>query len=343
MILWIAELLRGLNFFGLSYLEWVGLLVTLIALGYYLPLYLYDVYIVLIAPALKRGLNLRKMGKWAVVTGATDGIGKAYAEEIARLGINIVLISRSQQKLATVSNEIENTFGVITRTIAVDFTEGVTVYDKIERELQGLEIGILVNNVGIWYPYVDYFTDLPYARKHSQDMIYCNVIPVTFLTHLVLPQMVGRRRGVIINVGGLTGAIPVPFISMYSATKVFVERFSESLAMEYKRQGITIQVVLPGYVATKMARVSKPSVMTPSPTLYVQKALKTVGIEDRTAVYIPHRLALKGFEWGYLFFKTITGGIMYERYSTMREISKRRREAKFRRITIQEEQPLTEL
>ncbi|CAG7836888.1 unnamed protein product, partial [Allacma fusca] len=80
-LLRIASLLRGITVLGLFYLEWVGLLVTLVVIGYEVPRFLYDIYVVWIAPALKRGVNLPKMGKWAVVTGATDGIGKAYAEE----------------------------------------------------------------------------------------------------------------------------------------------------------------------------------------------------------------------------------------------------------------------
>ncbi|CAG7734242.1 unnamed protein product, partial [Allacma fusca] len=256
---------------------------------------------------------------------------------LARLGINIVLISRNLGKLNAVASEIGSTFGVATKIIAVDFTEGPSVYPAIERGLEGLEIGTLVNNVGIWYPYVDYLTDLPDARKHSQDMIFCNVLPVTFLTHMILPGMVERKRGVIINVGTLQSALPVAFLSMYTATKAFVERFSESLSMEYKRHGVIIQVVLPGYVATKMSRVSNPSLMTPSPTKYVQQALKTVGIESRTAVYIPHRMVLKGFEWSFKFFPFIICNIFYQRYVTMRKISKQRREAE----NMNQHQPLT--
>ncbi|CAG7821074.1 unnamed protein product, partial [Allacma fusca] len=94
------------------------------------------------------GTNLTEMGKWAVVTGASDGIGKAFAEQLANLGLNIVLISRSKDKLDLVASNIgENT--VQTKVISVDFTHGVSVYDQIKEETEGMDIGVLINNVGI--------------------------------------------------------------------------------------------------------------------------------------------------------------------------------------------------
>jgi 17beta-estradiol 17-dehydrogenase / very-long-chain 3-oxoacyl-CoA reductase len=96
------------------------------------------------------GVNFRKYGEWAVVTGCTDGIGKAYAEYFAKIGLNVVLISRNLEKLNQQANELGETFKVSTKVIAADFTQN-TIYPRIKTILNDLDIGVLVNNVGLSY------------------------------------------------------------------------------------------------------------------------------------------------------------------------------------------------
>ncbi|CAG7830532.1 unnamed protein product [Allacma fusca] len=323
-ILWAGGTFRSFTFLELSYLEWIGLLWTLAWIVYCIPYFINTLYCIWIAPVLGHYANLRKMGKWAVVTGASDGIGKAYAEEIARLGVNVVLISRSKSKLDDLARELGEKFGVQTKVVSVDFTEGLHIYDEIQKELEGLEIGTLVNNIGIFYPYVEYFTERPNARKHSQDMIFCNVFPVTFMTHMILPQMCSRGRGVIINIGSYLGTIPCPLNSMYSGTKAFTERFTESLSMEYEKSGVIIQAVIPEYVSTRMSGVTKPSWTTPSAKEYVRKALKTVGVESRTSVYIPHRLAILAHETGIFLWRRFGSRAIFNVFLHLRANSKHR-------------------
>ncbi|KAM9312170.1 17-beta-hydroxysteroid dehydrogenase type 3-like [Gastrophryne carolinensis] len=93
--------------------------------------------------------DLRKYGEWAVITGATDGIGKGYARELARRGFHIVLLSRTLEKLQRVAKEIEQESGRKVKIIQADFTGGCEIYPKIEEGLKDLDIGILVNNVGM--------------------------------------------------------------------------------------------------------------------------------------------------------------------------------------------------
>lgn len=97
------------------------------------------------------GVDLQTYGKWAVVTGCTDGIGKAYAEQLAKRGFNIVLISRTLDKLKQQALELENNYNVLTKVIAADFTEPDVIYPEIGAQLEDLDIGILVNNVGVGY------------------------------------------------------------------------------------------------------------------------------------------------------------------------------------------------
>ncbi|XP_015242016.1 very-long-chain 3-oxoacyl-CoA reductase-A [Cyprinodon tularosa] len=228
-----------------------------------------------------------KLGKWAVVTGATDGIGKSYAEELARRGFAMMLISRSQEKLDDVARSLEEQFKVETRTIAVDFGK-LDIYSKIEEGLAELEIGVLVNNVGVSYPYPEYYLHIPDLENFITNTINVNMTSVCQMTRLVLPKMVERSKGVILNISSASGMYPVPLLTVYSATKAFVDFFSRGLHEEYRRQGIIIQSVLPFFVATKMTRIRKPTLDKPTPERYVAAELNTVGLQSQTNGYFPH-------------------------------------------------------
>lgn len=228
-----------------------------------------------------------KLGKWAVVTGATDGIGKSYAEELAQRGFSMMLISRSQEKLDDVAKSLESTYKVETKTIAVDFSE-IDVYPKIEKGLAGLEIGVLVNNVGISYSYPEFFLHIPDLENFITTMINVNITSVCQMTRLVLPRMEARAKGVILNISSASGMFPVPMLTIYSSTKAFVDFFSRGLQTEYKCKGIIIQSVLPFFVATKMTKIRKPTLDKPTPERYVAAELNTVGLQDQTNGYFPH-------------------------------------------------------
>ncbi|XP_040019034.2 very-long-chain 3-oxoacyl-CoA reductase-A isoform X1 [Gasterosteus aculeatus] len=228
-----------------------------------------------------------RLGKWAVVTGATDGIGKSYAEELARRGFAMMLISRSQDKLDDVAMSLKEQFKVETRTIAADFGK-TDIYNKIEAGLAGLEIGVLVNNVGVSYPYPEYYLQIPDLDNFITNMINVNITSVCQMTRLVLPKMTERSKGVILNISSASGMYPVPLLTAYSSTKAFVDFFSRGLHEEYRRQGIIIQSVLPFFVVTKMTRIKKPTLDKPTPDRYVAAELATVGLQDQTNGYFPH-------------------------------------------------------
>ncbi|XP_062989281.1 very-long-chain 3-oxoacyl-CoA reductase-like [Elgaria multicarinata webbii] len=170
-----------------------------------------------------------RLGAWAVVMGATDGIGKAYEEELARRGMKVVLISRSQEKLDQVASEIRERFKVETKTVTSDFGDRVRIYQNIKASLEGLEIGILVNNVMVSYSYPEYFLEISDIDKTIDNIVNINIISVCKMTQLVLPSMLERSKGVIVNVSSFAGLQPSPFLTLYLLTKAFVDFLSQCI------------------------------------------------------------------------------------------------------------------
>ncbi|XP_038564949.1 hydroxysteroid (20-beta) dehydrogenase 2 [Micropterus salmoides] len=236
-------------------------------------------------------VDLRTYGQWAVVTGATSGIGKAYASELAHRGLDVILISRSDEKLEMVAKEIQDQYGRKTRTIQVDFTDGHSIYPSIAEALQGLEIGILVNNVGIAYSdHFAYFLEIPDAEQKITEIINCNMLSIPQMTRLVLPGMVERGRGLIINISSEVGIRPQPLLSLYSATKIFVIYFSQCLHAEYKSKGIIVQCVAPFLVSTNMTKNVTVNCFVKTASGFVREALNTVGHSSYTSGCLSHAL-----------------------------------------------------
>ncbi|XP_016062126.1 PREDICTED: testosterone 17-beta-dehydrogenase 3 [Miniopterus natalensis] len=230
---------------------------------------------------------LKSMGQWAVITGAGDGIGKAYSFELARQGLNVVLISRTLEKLQAVAVEIERTTGSSVKIIQADFTKD-DIYEYIKEELKGLEIGILVNNVGMLPSLLpSHFHNTP---NEIQGLIHCNITSVVKMTQLILKHMESRRKGLILNISSGVALFPWPLYSMYSASKAFMCTFSKALQAEYKAKGIIIQVLTPYAVSTSMTKYLSTSLITKTADEFVKESLNYVTIGDETCGCLAHEI-----------------------------------------------------
>ena len=231
---------------------------------------------------LRPAKNLKKLGKWAVITGATDGIGRAYALALAKKGVSIVLISRTESKLKEVKSEIEKAGykDVEVQYIVCDYGKfDKAAQDGMKKKLEGLEIGILINNVGIGYRYPRFFHELP--DEEVQQIITLNIDSAVWMTRIVLPGMIERKKGAIVNMSSGSALYTMPLLAEYSAAKSFLEKFSRGLNAEYEAKGITVQCQAPFYIATKLAKMRK-SFTVPSPDEYVSMGVKWIGYPDST-------------------------------------------------------------
>nr|XP_027195625.1 hydroxysteroid dehydrogenase-like protein 1 [Dermatophagoides pteronyssinus] len=242
---------------------------------------------------------VEKYGKWAVITGATDGIGLEYARQFAQRGLNIILLGRNSDKLTRVRTQLlemnrERNIQVI--SIQADLnSDDRQMYQRIWREIdpENREIGILVNNAGVMFDSPNRFLDQPETKLWEHVRV--NMLAVLMITRLVLPSMVKRKRGLVINISSIAGYQPLPLMGVYSASKVFVEWFSQSLDIEYRQSNIEIQTLIPNYIGTKMTGFStllqRRSLMYPDAETFTANAIATIGRSRLTSGYWFHDLS----------------------------------------------------
>jgi len=264
----------------------LGTLYILKAIMWLIPLIWSDVKAYILC-GLFRPVDLKSY-KWAVVTGSSDGIGKQYAIALAKSGVNVVLISRSEDKLKAVEKEILDQCNVLVKIVVIDFSEGPSIYDHIRMELSGLEIGILINNVGVAYDYPQYFLEV--STKRCQQIVTVNTAPVTMMTKIILPDMLEKKKGIIVNVSTIGSLLPSPLLTVYSATKKYTDYFTASLQHEYSNKGIIIQSLHPAAVTTNILGGEQNKFWGITPEKYARDAIATIGIQDWSFGTLSHAL-----------------------------------------------------
>jgi uncharacterized protein len=194
-------------------------------------------------------LNFRKnfmqiwQGKTALITGASYGIGTAFARRLAAEGAHLVLTARSTERLQTLADELRSQYQTRVTIIAADLNDAnapQSIFAETQR--QQLAIDLLINNAG-----VGAVGDFASQSLDKQlEMIQVNVTALVALTHLYLPGMLARRHGHILNVASTASFQGVPYLATYAATKSFILNFSEGLWAECKPYGVTVTALCPG-------------------------------------------------------------------------------------------------
>jgi short-subunit dehydrogenase len=189
-----------------------------------------------------------------LITGASTGIGAAFARKLAARGRNVLLVARSEDKLIALCNELGRLTSIRAQYVALDLQQpdsGAQLFEETQK--RELEIEMLINNAG--YGSMGDFARLDLDRE--LEMIQLNVRAVVDLTHRFIGPMRERKRGTIINVASTAGFQAVPYMSTYAATKAFVLTFSEALAEENRLHGIHVMALCPGVTETNFFEASK--------------------------------------------------------------------------------------
>lgn len=225
----------------------------------------------------------------ALVTGASSGIGRGFAEQLARTGYDLVVAARRRDALDALASQLQSADGAEVEVIEADLATDAGVM-TVEQRLARGDIDLLINNAG--FGTRGEFAELPVARELQE--IDLNVRALVRLCHAALPPMCARGAGGIINVASTGGFQPVPFMATYAATKAFVLHFSEALHEEAAPHGVTITCLCPGPVKTAFQETAgidgsaMPSIAYVSVESVVTAAL--AALRRRRAIAIPGAL-----------------------------------------------------
>src|SRR5438477_2839837 len=189
----------------------------------------------------------------ALVTGASAGIGQAFAERLARDGRDVIVVARRRERLEELAQRLKKDNGVDATVLAADLTQPEDLHAVEQAIAEHPTLDLVVNSAGFggYKPFVDLPPD------EAEELIRLHIVALTRLTHAALPGMVSRKRGAIVNIASLLAfsasvpAPPMPFRAVYAGAKSYIVTFSEIVAAEVKASGVQVQALCPGIVATE--------------------------------------------------------------------------------------------
>lgn len=215
-----------------------------------------------------------KYGAWALITGASAGIGEAFARYLARAGVDVILVARRKERLEALATHLTQQHGVQALAIPLDLTDAHFLETLIER-VGDREVGVLVNNAG--YGSAGEFVGRDPARE--ADMVRLNCWAPVVLTHHFVRPMVARRKGAILFVASVVAYQPMPFMTTYSATKAFNLFLGEGLWYELQKYHIDVLALSPGSTDTEFQQVAHMTrgPLVASPEQVVETAMRALG------------------------------------------------------------------
>ncbi len=197
---------------------------------------------------------IRYENRTALITGASSGIGRAFAETLSSKGANVILVARSKAKLDALAAKIRRSNQVTVHVIVADLSkeDGPRRVHEATKRLRR-DVDVLINNAG--FGTYGPFHTIPAGEDHDEIML--NVAAVVRLTHVFLPAMLERHTGIIVNVASGAAFQAAPYMAVYGASKAFVLSFSEALWAEYRGQGISVLALCPGPTDTGFFKVAR--------------------------------------------------------------------------------------
>lgn len=247
---WFVLLFWALVFAGKP----LAVLLAVLATSLYLLSHVLNIFRYKSAPTTPK--QLRQNGQsYAVVTGASSGIGKDLAKELGRKGLDLVLVARTEKKLVALKEEYEKEYGVDVEYIAMDLADA----DAPQKLMDALgekglldKVGVLVNNAG--FGGNGLFQDQD--EQSVQQMIQLNVLNLTMITRKMIPHLLAKNCGYVMNVSSIFGLLHTPMETVYASTKNYVTAFTLGLEHELQPTGVNVCVLAPGATVTEFAEVS---------------------------------------------------------------------------------------
>jgi len=191
----------------------------------------------------------------ALITGASAGIGREFARQLAGRAQSLILLARREQKLSELRDELRQQYPNLTvhirRTDLADLAQLKELRAWLDSEK--IEVDLLINNAGLG----DLGSFATSDPIRNEQIMLVNMMALTSLTRHLLPQMIGRKRGGILNVSSSAGFLPIPTFAIYAATKAYVTSFSEALRAELRGTGVSVCALCPGPVHTEFQEVAK--------------------------------------------------------------------------------------
>jgi uncharacterized protein len=233
----------------------------------------------------------RAKNEYALITGASSGIGYELAKVFARNGFNLVLVARNPERLEAVAKELARDYMVDCHVISADLSR-ISGVEEVHRRVheKNLTVSVLINDAGVGTYGLFRQTDY---RMEAQ-MINLNILGLTCLTKLFVKEMVQNGSGRILNVASVVGFWPVPRMSVYAATKAYVISFSQSLASELKGTGVQVSVLCPGAVDTGFLKSGGKQAKSPPPGLVFRVLRRVRHTDVETVASVAYRDLMKG-------------------------------------------------